>query len=699
MEYNELYFRKSANKKAIIIWLCIAVVLTAAYIIEFFKGGRTLPFTIAFLIICWLPVLITFIFVKIKGLETTYCKETIAIGYGLFYLFVVITGGTKLTFMYVIPVSAMLMLYKDKFLMIRIWILNILAAIARLIMDIVTTGLSETDVTEYEIVFALIMLIYAGFIMSISHTTQSDSAMLGSVQSNLDKVVLTIKQVKTASNSIVDGMTVIRELSDENKEGADNVVNSMDDLTQNNTRLHERTDSSIRMTDRINTQVENVVGLITEMVGLMEQSVSNAKTSSKQLEDAVASTNEMAQLSTEVEEILKEFMTQFNMVKNETSTIENISSQTNLLALNASIEAARAGEAGKGFSVVADEIRNLSEGTKVSSSSIMGALLHLDETSKKMTESITKTLQLVSITLEKILLVNDSVNAITEDSIKLGDNIQVVDEAIKQVERSNKHMVSNMNQVGEVMELMTQNIAAADDTTRVMRSKYAETSSNVFEIEKVVGKLIEELGDGGFMGVDDLKVGMYFSIVDKESKNDEEYKGEITEILQDGRIVSEKISYYEKELELSKLHQYEIRIVVDNGVYSWSNIKLVKNKEGKYLITIGGNPKVLNRRKYKRMSLKNTCSITVSGIKKNFDGRMVNISANGFAIETTLREIETAKNNRITIEINDLPELGCKKLVGNIIRVTNNAGTYIVGCRMLDDSREIFEYVEKNCRE
>ena len=111
----------------------------------------------------------------------------------------------------------------------------------------------------------------------------------------------------------------------------------------------------------------------------------------------VESTNLMAALSGEVEQILGEFKNEFAKVKEETGTIEEISSQTNLLALNASIEAARAGEAGKGFAVVADEIRNLSDGTQSSSGSIMGALNRLEETSDKMTDAITNTLKLIQL--------------------------------------------------------------------------------------------------------------------------------------------------------------------------------------------------------------------------------------------------------------------------------------------------------------
>ena len=42
MEYNEKYFAKSANKKAMGMWLAMVIVLSIAYIFEIKKGLKSL---------------------------------------------------------------------------------------------------------------------------------------------------------------------------------------------------------------------------------------------------------------------------------------------------------------------------------------------------------------------------------------------------------------------------------------------------------------------------------------------------------------------------------------------------------------------------------------------------------------------------------------------------------------------------------
>lgn len=579
--------------------------------------------------------------------------------------------------------------------MIRCGIMNLFDVVVTFIKDWLTTGFTHDDIVSYEIMFGCVILVYLSYTWAIKHLAESDGAMLDAVKGNLERVVHSIEKVKVASNSIVDGMNVVRELSDENQEGATDVVRNMESLISNNEVLNERTQSSILATDKISEQVENVAALIKEMVQLMEQSVENAKTSSGQLSEVVQCTNAMANLSKEVEENLKEFSTEFTMVKEETGTIEEINSQTNLLALNASIEAARAGEAGKGFAVVAEEIRKLSEETQVSSGSIRSALQKLEQTSDRMTKSITETLQLVATNLENVMIVDKSVNSITTDSIQLGENIRIVNDAMGEVEDSNQNMVDNMNQVNEVVELMTQNISVADETVKVMRSKYDETSSNIILIEGTVGTLIEDLGSGGFMGKEDLKAGMYLSVYEEGAMPKKEYKGIIANVDEKGALQVDSLKCEGEELSYDRKQKYTVQIIVDNNVYGWDDTEVVY-RDSKYSIAVNGNPKVVNRRKYPRMPLKAACEIRLSGSDHVCEGQMLNISANGYAIQTQDKAILDTKDTLITVHTKGFTFLEDMPLRGHVIRITDNEGTYIVGCRMLEDNKAIYDYVNQN---
>ncbi|MBR3683674.1 MAG: PilZ domain-containing protein [Lachnospiraceae bacterium] len=695
MEYNEKHFKALANRYVQRVWFIVNIVFTVAYLLEVTKGARTWGYYGIFMALAWGPLIAGYLLLKLRGADSRWYREIMCAGYGIFFAFSLFTCASLLTFSYVFPIAALLILYKDHKLLLRIEGLNIAVVIAYAVYIFSTNQDNHRFLADVEIMIAVTILMYSAFLLALIYLRSSENALLGSVQGNLDKVVKTIESVKEASNSIVDGVTVVRELSDENKDSADSVVESMNKLTVNNETLQEATTSSLEMTQKIDKQVENAATLIQEIVGLMQQSVTNAKASSEQLEEVVKSTTEMADLSAEVEEILKEFKTEFNMVKEETGTIEKITSQTNLLALNASIEAARAGEAGKGFAVVADEIRNLSTGTKDSSTSIMEALTHLEDTSDKMMSSISKTLELINLTLEKVMQVNESVNSITEDSIKLGDNVQVVDSAMQEVEESNKNMVANMQQVTEVMHLMTESIIDADENSKVMRSKYEETSANVIHIEEVVGKLVEELGEGGFMGVKDITEGMFLSLGIEEGSDKKELKGRVTATSEDTVTFNLLVG----AVHVEKGAKYSLSVVVDNELYIWNHVKLHANKNGTYTATVETHPKVVNRRKHPRMPIKNTCTIALekSGITVN--GKMLNISAGGFAFASYDKALLVGKGQNVIVAINNCEIDSVKELEGCIIRVTDNEGQFIVGCRMFEEREDIMKYVNTHYAE
>jgi DNA repair exonuclease SbcCD ATPase subunit len=73
---------------------------------------------------------------------------------------------------------------------------------------------------------------------------------------------------------------------------------------------------------------------------------------------------------TAIFESIKSLYEKSGEIEQIVNLITRIASQTNLLAMNASIEAARAGEHGRTFTVVADEVKKLSQQTSSSASNI-----------------------------------------------------------------------------------------------------------------------------------------------------------------------------------------------------------------------------------------------------------------------------------------------------------------------------------------
>ena len=693
MDYNENEFKAKANIKARRIWLVFALLLSANYGSDVSQGGYPSTNYIIFLILCWVPFFAGDLLLRIRGKADDRYRYALVIGYGIFYTFLICTTDSPIAFTYILPVVSLLVLYKDQKFMGGCAIANIASVIVSVFYHLVVLGQNTaTDQKNYQLQVACLLLCYIGYIMSIRHLIESDGALTDSIKADLKRVVTTVEQVKTASNTIMDGITVVRELATENKHGSDIVVDGMNKLTDNNDQLQSRTASSQEMTGDINSQVQNVASMINDMVSLTAESGKHAKTSSVDLESLVQTAGTMADLSNEVEHILDAFKAEFETVKQETGTIDSISSQTNLLALNASIEAARAGEAGKGFSVVAEQIRKLSTETKDSSGQISEALSRLDEISGKMTSSIEETLKLIQATLEKVTQTGENVNKITQDSSLLGEHIQTIDSAMKEVESSNRQLVENMEQVSSIVETMTTCISDSDETSKRMLSKYEESASNINNIENVIQELMCELGIGGFMGLDDIHAGMKAKVILPKHLERMEYHGEVRSVAENSisLILSDNP-------QLNGSETCKVQVTVDNVLYCWDQAQIQADTASgshAYALQLSARPEIKNRRKYPRADVSNPCTITLKDSDTTFSGQLDNISANGFAFLIRDPFFMNHKHADVAIDIQNFALSDQSHLEGHVIRCSDDEGVYIVGCQMPEDNYAIRNYVD-----
>jgi methyl-accepting chemotaxis protein len=189
------------------------------------------------------------------------------------------------------------------------------------------------------------------------------------------------------------------------------------------------------------TSVQEITANLEQMNAIISQNASN---SNETRQIAIKGSREAEETGRAVQETVKAM----HKIADRVGIIEEIARQTNLLALNAAIEAARAGDQGRGFSVVASEVRKLSERSQAAAKEI----------GEMATASVTvaeRSGGLLTELIPSIKKTAELVEEVAAGSNEQATGVQQMNRAMSQVDQVTERNAAAAEQLASTAEEMT----------------------------------------------------------------------------------------------------------------------------------------------------------------------------------------------------------------------------------------------------
>ena len=279
-------------------------------------------------------------------------------------------------------------------------------------------------------------------------------------------------QEKTdAANSsishIISNLDAVNGEISNQAECVDNTVESVRQIAGTISSLDSLVQIQASGTENASAAVEQMVGNIQSVNNSVERM---SELFNRLLEDAQTGSGKQSDVSSQITDIAK----QSEMLQEANAVIASIAEQTNLLAMNAAIEAAHAGDAGKGFSVVADEIRKLSE------------------TSSSQSKNIGEQLKLIKDSIQNVVVASDESNVSFTSVVQ---DIKETNRLMQEIKNAMAEQQVGSSQISEAVIAMKESAGKVREESVRMSGQNKSVLDGVQRLKDVTGVMNGKISD------------------------------------------------------------------------------------------------------------------------------------------------------------------------------------------------------------